>query len=103
MSVVERNDGSQPSFAVRHDYSRVPTRDGIHLHARLWRPETTAPLPVVINYDPYRSSDHRTLGRGNVLHHLARHGFIVVHLSVRGTDASEGVATDQSRRLPPRL
>ncbi len=87
--------GSQPTFTVRDDYARVPTRDGTHLHARLWRPVTDEPLPVVINYDPYRSTDSRTLGRGNIFHYLARHGFIVVHLSVRGTDASEGVAVDE--------
>ena len=53
------------------------------------------PLPVVINYDPYRSTDGRTVGRGNIFHWLARHGFIVCHLSVRGTDASEGIAEDE--------
>jgi len=93
--VTKTQTGSQPTFTVRDDYARVPTRDGTHLHARLWRPMADEPLPVVINYDPYRSTDSRTQGRGDIFHYLARHGFILVHLSVRGTDASDGVAVDE--------
>lgn len=92
---VTQQRGSQPVFAVREDYVRVPMRDGVYLHARLWRPLPNEPLPVVINYDPYRPSDGRTLGRGHVWEYLARHGFVFAHLAVRGTDASEGIATDE--------
>jgi len=76
---------SAPTCVVRDEYLRVPMRDGVTLHARLWRPDADEPLPVVFNHDPYRSSDMRTLGRGNIFHWLARHGFVAVHLSVRGT------------------
>ena len=86
---------SAPSYPVHDEYLRVPMRDGVTLHARLWRPDADEPLPVVFNHDPYRSSDMRTLGRGNIFHWLARHGFVAVHLSVRGTDASEGIAADE--------
>ena len=86
---------SAPTCSVHDEYLRVPMRDGATLHARLWRPDADEPLPVVFNHDPYRSSDMRTLGRGNIFHWLARHGFVAVHLSVRGTDASEGIAADE--------
>ena len=86
---------SEPSFTVRDEYMRVPARDGVGLHARLWRPVTDERLPVVVNLDPYRSSDMRTLGRGDIFHWLARHGYVVAHVSARGTDASEGIAEDE--------
>jgi putative CocE/NonD family hydrolase len=70
-------------------------RDGIRLFATAWHPEGSSRSPVVIDYDPYRSSDWRTLGRGNWFRYLARHGYVVVHLNVRGTDASEGTVTDE--------
>jgi predicted acyl esterase len=30
----------------------VPARDGVGLHARLWRPVSDERLPVVVNLDP---------------------------------------------------
>ncbi len=70
-------------------------RDGIRLYAKSWHPEGEGPFPAVINYDPYRSSDWRTMSRGNFFHYLARHGYVVLHLGVRGTDGSEGNVTDE--------
>ena len=90
---------SEPRLEVEDAWLKVPTRDGTRLHARLWRPLTDEPLPVVINYDPYRSTDGRTIGRGDIFHWLARHGFIACHLSVRGTDGSDGIATDEYARV----
>ena len=87
--------GSQPTYEVRDEYVKVPARDGVRLHARLWRPIAEERLPVVINLDPYRSSDMRTVARGDVFHWLARHGYVVAHVSARGTDASEGIAEDE--------
>jgi uncharacterized protein len=89
---------SEPSFTVRDEYLRVPARDGVGLHARLWRPVSDERLPVVVNLDPYRSSDMRTMGRGDIFHWLARHGYVVAHVSARGTDASEGIAEDEYSR-----
>jgi putative CocE/NonD family hydrolase len=70
-------------------------RDGVRLFVTAWHPEGDGPFPAVINYDPYRSSDSRTLARGNVFEYLARHGYVVMHLSVRGTDGSEGTVDDE--------
>src|SRR5262245_65973574 len=87
---------SEPSFSVRDEYIRVPARDGVGLHARLWRPGRDERLPVVVNLDPYRSSDMRTLGRGDIFHSLARHGYVVAHVSARGTGPSEAIAANAS-------
>jgi hypothetical protein len=88
-----------PASTTTHTVSirthRIPARDGIRLFAMAWHPEGDGPFPAIVNYDPYRSSDMRTLARGNIFHYLARHGFVVLHLNVRGTDGSEGVVTDE--------
>jgi putative CocE/NonD family hydrolase len=86
---------SQPSFKLIVKHWRIPMRDGIRLYAKAWHPEGEGPFPAVINYDPYRASDWRTMSRGNFFHYLARHGYVVLHLGVRGTDGSEGVVTDE--------
>jgi putative CocE/NonD family hydrolase len=86
---------SQPTYAVTVKTHRFPARDGIRLFATAWHPVGDGPFPAILNYDPYRSADMRTLGRGNIWHYLARHGFVVLHVNVRGTDGSEGVVTDE--------
>ena len=86
---------SQPTYNLTVKDWRIPMRDGIRLYAKVWHPEGEGPFPAVINYDPYRSSDFRTMARGNYFHFLARHGYIVLHLGVRGTDGSEGIVTDE--------
>ena len=65
-------------------------RDGARLFGMAWWPDGDGPFPAVINYDPYRSSDMRTLARGNVFEYLAQHGYVVMHVSVRGTGSPDG-------------
>ncbi len=86
---------SQPTYNLTVRDWRIPMRDGIRLYAKAWHPEGDGPFPAVINYDPYRSSDWRTMSRGNFFHFLAKHGYVVLHLGVRGTDGSEGIVTDE--------
>ncbi len=86
---------SQPIYKLTVKDWFIPMRDGIKLFAKAWHPEGNGPFPAVINYDPYRSSDWRTIARGNYFHFLARHGYVVLHVGVRGTDGSEGVVTDE--------
>ena len=86
---------SQPIFNLTVKNWRIPMRDGIKIYAKAWHPVGEGPFPVVINYDPYRSSDFRTMARGNYFHFLARHGYVFIHLGVLGTDGSEGSVTDE--------
>lgn len=71
--------------------------DGVRLSARLWLPDTSShePVPVVLEYIPYRKRDlYRAIDdiSGPM---LARHGIAVARVDVRGTGDSEGVMTDE--------
>ncbi|MCK5409695.1 MAG: CocE/NonD family hydrolase, partial [Candidatus Heimdallarchaeota archaeon] len=89
------NPHSQPTYDLTVKDWLIPMRDGVRLFAKAWIPKGEGPFPAVINYDPYRSSDFRTMGRGNFFHYLARHGYVFLHVGVRGTDGSEGSVTDE--------
>jgi uncharacterized protein len=95
MSHARPAAASRPVHEIAIRRLRIPMRDGARLFATAWHPHDDGPFPVVINYDPYRSADARTLGRGNWFHYLARHGYVVIHLGVRGTDGSEGTVSDE--------
>jgi putative CocE/NonD family hydrolase len=74
---------------------RIPMRDGIALAADLYVPADTGddPLPVVLEYIPYRKDE---VAAGNPFYSgLARLGYVVARVDIRGTGGSEGVATDE--------
>lgn len=74
---------------------RIPMRDNVHLGADLYVPDDldVGPLPVVMEYIPYRKDEvppgERFYGE------LPRHNYIVARVDIRGTGASEGIATDE--------
>ena len=75
----------------------IPMRDGVRLAADLYQPEPGSgppdPLPVVMEYIPYRKDE---VVRGSRLYeYLPRHGYIVARVDIRGTGASEGTNTDE--------
>ena len=74
---------------------RIPMRDDVRLCADLYVPDTERadPLPVVMEYSPYRK-DEVALGL-RFYSHLPQNGYIVARVDVRGTGASPGVATDE--------
>ncbi|MHB8506174.1 MAG: CocE/NonD family hydrolase [Acidimicrobiales bacterium] len=74
---------------------RVPVRDGTLLAADLYVPEggDCEPLPVVMEYIPYRKDDVPVGPR--FYSYLPQHGYIVARVDIRGTGASPGVATDE--------
>ncbi len=79
---------------VQYDYVidygvRIPMRDGITLHAEVYRPDAEGAFPVVINRGPYdcRSTLDNTPA---VARCLAKRGYIVVSQDVRGRFGSEG-------------
>ena len=81
---------------------RIPMSDGVRLAADLYLPDDgrhdiaeATPLPVVMDYIPCRKDEVNPA----VAHHylyLARHGYILARVDVRGTGASEGFASDES-------
>ncbi|MFJ9081488.1 CocE/NonD family hydrolase [Streptomyces sp. NPDC102384] len=83
-----------PFGTVREDI-RVPLSDGTTLFARVWRPVTDDPVPVLLEYLPYRASDW-TAPRDWQRHPwYAGHGYASVRVDVRGHGNSEGMPTDE--------
>ena len=80
----------------------IPMRDGVLLAADLYVPETgdsnadlpEGPLPVVMEYLPYRKDEVDPTGLRHYLE-LPRHGYIVARVDIRGTGGSEGHAVDE--------
>ncbi|MDZ4312836.1 MAG: CocE/NonD family hydrolase [Cypionkella sp.] len=77
----------------------VPLPDGTRLAAKLWLPETaltgTTPVPVLLEYLPYRLRDG-TRTRDQGLHmYVAGHGYACIRLDIRGTGESDGVITGE--------
>ncbi|MFD6414764.1 CocE/NonD family hydrolase [Streptomyces sp. NPDC060194] len=74
---------------------RVPLPDGTRLFARIWRPVTDRPVPVLLEYLPYRLSDW-TAPRDSQRHPwYAGHGYASVRVDVRGHGNSEGMPGDE--------
>ncbi|GAB2833149.1 CocE/NonD family hydrolase [Streptomyces daliensis] len=83
-----------PHQVVREDV-RIPMPDGTLLYARVWRPVTDEPVPVLLEYLPYRLSDW-TAPRDAQRHPwYAGHGYASVRVDVRGHGNSEGLPGDE--------
>ncbi len=71
--------------------------DGTRLSARVWRPVDAGddPVPVILEYLPYRKRDG-TCARDALTHpYFARRGYACVRLDVRGNGDSHGVMEDE--------
>ena len=81
----------------------IPMADGARLGARLWIPEGAerTPVPVVLEYIPYRKRDAYR-GRDNRWGpQLAQYGVAYARVDVRGSGDSDGVMVDEY--APPEL
>ncbi|MEV6349143.1 CocE/NonD family hydrolase [Actinoplanes sp. NPDC051851] len=75
----------------------IPMRDGTQLAATIWLPEDAAedPVPVLLEYLPYRRGDW-TAPRDAQRHPwYAGHGYASVRVDMRGSGDSEGVMLDE--------
>src|SRR5512146_446263 len=78
----------------------IPARDGVRLSANLWLPlpaagDPVARFPAVLEMIPYGKDNWRRnadVARGT---YLARRGYALCRVDVRGTGSSEGVALDE--------
>ncbi len=71
----------------------IPMSDGTRLAARIWLPEDAEqdPVPVILEYLPYRKRDG-TVARDHLTHpYFAGHGYACLRVDMRGTGDSEGV------------
>ena len=72
--------------------------DGTKLAARVWRPDTEAPVPAILEYLPYRKRDG-TCARDALTHPwFASHGYACLRVDIRGNGDSDGVMTDEYTR-----
>ena len=95
---------ARPASTVRHEVdtvwdARIPVRDGVELSANLWLPRPAAGtpdrFPAILEMIPYGKDSWRRnadVGRGT---YLARRGYALCRVDVRGTGSSGGVALDE--------
>jgi len=71
--------------------------DGTRLSARVWRPIDAAddPVPVILEYLPYRKRDG-TCARDALTHpYFAQHGYACLRVDMRGNGDSHGLMEDE--------
>ena len=73
----------------------IPLSDGTRLWMKAWRPVTDSPVPVVLEYLPYRHGDW-TAPRDHERHpYYAGYGYASVRVDIRGHGSSDGVPGDE--------
>jgi putative CocE/NonD family hydrolase len=75
----------------------VPLADGTRLAARVWLPADaeSRPVPVVLEYIPYRRRDGTRDGDDLMHPWVAAHGYACVRLDIRGSGDSDGLIRDE--------
>ncbi len=75
----------------------IPMPDGARLAVRLWIPEgaDAQPVPVVLEYLPYRKRDGVRARDEATAANLAPFGIAFARIDIRGTGDSDGVMTDE--------
>ena len=79
----------------RTAHTWIPLADGTRLAARLWRPRTDEPVPVILEYLPYRKGDAMAARDEPLGSWFAGHGYAYARVDIRGTGDSDGVITDE--------
>jgi uncharacterized protein len=73
----------------------ITLADGTRLAARLWRPVTDEPVPVILEYLPYRKGDS-TASRDEAFGTwFSGHGYAWARVDIRGTGDSDGIIVDE--------
>lgn len=75
----------------------IPVADGVRLSARLWIPEAAeaAPVPVVLEYIPYRTRDRYRALDDHYGRRLAEGGIAFARVDIRGSGDSGGLLADE--------
>src|SRR3954470_11036208 len=87
---------SAPRFDVTVDWdARIRVRDGIELSANIWRPESRARHPAILELIPYGKDNWRRAADQARGAWFASRGYALCRVDVRGTGSSGGVALDE--------
>ena len=73
----------------------LPLPDGTRLAGKLWQPEGAGPVPVILEYIPYRKREGTRVRDARMHEYLAGHGYACLRLDIRGTGDSEGLIFDE--------
>ncbi|GAA1134921.1 CocE/NonD family hydrolase [Ornithinicoccus hortensis] len=75
----------------------IPMADGVRLRARAWLPATAdrEPVPVLLEYLPYRLDDWTSVRDSERHPWYAAHGYASVRVDIRGSGSSEGIFEDE--------
>ncbi len=65
---------------------KIPMRDGVHLNATLYRPDTDQPVPAIFTLTPYIADSYHPRAE-----YFSRRGLVFVLVDCRGRGNSEGV------------
>lgn len=81
----------QPYRVIENTW--IPLKDGTRIGVRLWLPDSAdrAPVPVVLEYIPYRKRDIERPRDDEWAAQLVPYGFAFARVDIRGTGESEGV------------
>lgn len=88
---------SFPRKVVKKQNVWIPLSDGARLAATIWKPEDANenPVPVVLEYLPYRKDDFTAI-RDSARHpYFAGHGYASIRIDIRGTGNSHGILEDE--------
>ncbi len=75
----------------------ISLSDGCRLSARVWRPVDAAddPVPVILEYLPYRKRDGTTARDALTHPYFAKRGYACVRVDMRGNGDSQGLMADE--------
>jgi putative CocE/NonD family hydrolase len=75
----------------------IPLADGDRMAARVFLPvdARTAPVPAIVEYNPYRKRDLTAINNEPFHGYLAGHGYAGVRLEIRGSGESDGILRDE--------
>ncbi|TDE36754.1 CocE/NonD family hydrolase [Antarcticimicrobium sediminis] len=75
----------------------IPLSDGCRLSARVWRPGNAGddPVPVILEYLPYRKRDGTTARDALTHPWFAKRGYACVRVDMRGSGDSQGLMEDE--------
>lgn len=78
----------------------ITLSDGCRLSARVWRPVDAAddPVPVILEYLPYRKRDGTTARDALTHPYFAKRGYACVRVDMRGNGDSQGLMADEYTR-----